>query len=97
MRLLAALIVLTTVAIGGYLVFDDRHWQAFNTSADAAYQRHNHVYAEGLYRKALAEARRLKDRQLIGESLADLQRVHTAQGNAGEAQRYARELATLVR
>ncbi len=96
-RLLAAVVVLLVIAIGGYLIFDDRHWQAFDDAGDGAFKRKNYKYAHSMYRKALLEAERLQDRQLIAETLADLQRVTHAQGRTAEAASFAARRAAIGR
>ena len=91
---LAALLV---IAIGGYLLFDDRHWHAFDEAGDGAFSRQNYAYAQSMYRKALLEAERLEDRQLMVATRADLQRVTHAQGLSSQAADYAARRAALGR
>lgn len=95
--LLGPLAVLLVIVMGGYLLFDDRHWHAFDDAGDGAFSRQNYKYAQSMYREALREAKRLEDRQLVAATLADLQRVTLAQGLTGQAADYAARRAAIER
>ena len=89
--------ILLALAAMGYFAFDDRHWHAFNDAGDGAFERRNFEYAQNMYLKALTEAQRLEDRQLIDDSLADLRRATHAQGLTAESARFAAQRASLAR
>lgn len=97
LRLLLAVGLLMLLAGAGYVAFDDRHWHAFDDAGDGAYKRQNFEYAENMYRKALMEAQRLDERELIDASLSDLQRTAHAQGRTEEAASFGARRAALRR
>lgn len=96
-RLLVAVAILLVLAIVGFIAFDDRHWHAFDDAGDGAFARRNYEYAESMYRKALLEAERLEDRQLIAATLSDLERIARASGRSADAASYAARRAALGR
>lgn len=94
--IVAVVIVIVLLGIVGYVVFDDRHWRAFDNAGDVAFERGNHDYAERMYEQALQVARELEDRKLIAASLQALSRTYAAQGRDTEALDAARQAQRLA-